>query len=71
MARSAAELSQALDRDIVAADDVRAAVQAWFSHLAAERRMSAHTLRADVPDLAGFFAFLAPHLGGPPTLADL
>jgi integrase/recombinase XerC len=71
VARSAAELSQALDRDIVAADDVRAAVQAWFSHLAAERRMSGHTLRAYVQDLAGFFAFLTPHLGGPPTLADL
>ncbi|MCC7276048.1 MAG: tyrosine recombinase XerC [Alphaproteobacteria bacterium] len=48
--------------------DARAAWAAW---LAAERRASPHTLAAYGRDLGAFLDFLADHLGGPPSLADL
>lgn len=54
-----------------AAADVSSAARAWRQWLAAERRCSPHTLKAYASDLAGFFAFLADHLGGPPDLAAL
>ncbi len=44
---------------------------AWATWLEAERRASPHTLAAYRDDLAAFLGFLAEHLGGPPTLADL
>lgn len=53
------------------AADVAAALAAWREWLVAERRASAHTLDAYERDLRFFFAFLARHLGGPPSLADL
>ncbi len=40
---------------------------AWLSHLSAERRMSLRSIEAYTRDLDTFFAFLAPHLGGPVT----
>ncbi len=42
--------------------------QAWLSH---ERRYSKHTLSSYTHDLAGFFRFMAGHLGYPPGLSDL
>ncbi len=48
-----------------------AAIGAWRDWLAHERRASVHTLDAYQRDLAAFLEFLAGHLGGPPSLADL
>ena len=48
-----------------------AAVGRWRDWLAHERRCSAHTLDGYGRDLRSFLTFLAGHLGGPPTLADL
>lgn len=53
------------------ADDLAAAAQAWFENIGSERRLAANTLEAYRCDLAGFFGFLAGHLGGPPDLAAL
>ena len=54
-----------------AARDVAAEVGRWLSHLGSERRMSAKTLDAYERDVRQFLSFLAEHLGGPPSLADL
>src|ERR1043166_2223319 len=54
-----------------AAADVAAQLVRWLSHLGAERRMSALTVEAYRGDLARFLAFLAEHLGRPPSLAAL
>ena len=43
----------------------------WHGWLAAERRVSAHTLSAYTRELAGFLTFLAAHRGAVPALADL
>src|SRR3546814_17782401 len=55
----------------LAADDVKAAAEAWYRWLKKEKRFAAHTLRAYGQDLAGFLAFLAEHLGDAATLDDL
>src|SRR3546814_20524695 len=55
----------------LAADDVKAAAEAWYRWLKKEKRFAAHTLRAYGQDLAGFLAFLAEHLGQAATLDDL
>ncbi|HEX6978752.1 MAG TPA: tyrosine recombinase XerC [Alphaproteobacteria bacterium] len=55
----------------LAADDARAAAEAWYRWLAKEKRFGRHTLRAYAQDLAGFFAFLSDHLGAAASLADL
>lgn len=47
------------------------AVAQWRAWLATERRASLHTLDGYGRDLAAFLAFLAPHLGHEPGLADL
>ncbi len=47
------------------------AVAEWRAWLADEKRASSHTLAAYGRDLDGFLRFLAEHLGGPPSLADL
>jgi integrase/recombinase XerC len=43
----------------------------WLNHLAHERRLSSKTLEAYGRDLRQFAAFLAEHLGAPPSLADI
>jgi len=47
------------------------AIDAWRGWLAAERRVSAHTLDAYARDLASFLAFLVDHLGEAADLAAL
>jgi integrase/recombinase XerC len=54
-----------------AAADVAAQLARWLTHLGAERRMSALTVEAYRGDVGRFLAFLAEHLGGPPSLAAL
>ncbi len=54
-----------------AARDVAAEVARWLGHLGAERRMSAKTLDAYSRDVRQFLVFMAEHLGGAPTLAEL
>jgi len=54
-----------------AAADVAAQLVRWLTHLGAERRMSALTVEAYRGDVARFLAFLAEHLGSPPSLAAL
>ncbi|QPC43633.1 tyrosine recombinase XerC [Kaustia mangrovi] len=64
----------ATDRHVVtkaAAFDTARALSAWLGHLTAERRAAAKTVEAYMRDVGQFLAFLAGHLGGPPTLADL
>ena len=53
------------------APEVAAELARWLVHLAAERRMSAKTVEAYRRDAHQFLSFLADHLGGRPTLANL
>jgi integrase/recombinase XerC len=57
--------------DFAAAPDVTAEIGRWLSYLGAERRMSGKTLEAYRRDVGQFFAFLAEHLGGAPSLKQL
>ncbi len=57
--------------NISAAADVQAAIETWRLWLRTERRASPHTLSAYERDLFQFLEFLAGHLGGAPSLADL
>jgi integrase/recombinase XerC len=54
-----------------AAPEVRASFAAWLDHLGDERRLADNTLEAYGRDVRMFLRFMAEHLGGPPTLADL
>ena len=54
-----------------AAPDVNEAARSWLGHLAAERRLSSHTVEAYERDLRAFLRFLQMHLGEPPTLRAL
>lgn len=53
------------------APDLGPVVEGWAGWLAAERRVSPHTLAAYGRDLSAFLAFLVAHLGQPPGLAEL
>lgn len=51
--------------------DVSVEIGRWLGYLGAERRMSPKTLEAYERDVGQFLAFLAEHLGGPPSLKTL
>jgi len=53
-----------------AAPDLADVVGAWLRQLAAERRMSAHTVEAYGRDVRQCLAFLAERFGAPPSVAD-
>lgn len=53
------------------APDATREVLAWFSYIQSEKRASAKTLEAYRRDMRQFLAFLAQHLGGPVSIADL
>jgi integrase/recombinase XerC len=53
------------------APKVAAEIEAWLSHLGAERRLSPKTLEAYRRDVLQFLQFLAEHLGGAPSLKEL
>ncbi len=74
MARSAATVIERDDERLpyfLAAEDAKAAAEAWHRWLAKEKRFAKHTLRAYGQDLSGFLSFLSDHLGQPATLDDL
>jgi len=56
---------------IVAAPDLRRAVEAWLAYLEVERQLSTNTSEAYARDIAQFLAFLASHLNRLPTLPQL
>src|SRR6478735_785127 len=56
---------------IVAAPDLKRAVEAWLTYLEVERQLSANTSEAYARDITHFLAFLAGHLNRLPTLAQL
>jgi integrase/recombinase XerC len=56
---------------IVAAPDLKRAVEAWLTCIEVERQLSANTSEAYARDLSQFLAFLAGHLNRLPTLAQL
>ena len=53
------------------APDVADALARWLAHLAAERRLSPHTLSNYTRDLTGFLLFVNDHTGGRVALRDL
>ncbi len=53
------------------APKVAAEIESWLRHLGAERRMSPKTVEAYRRDVLQFLEFLAEHLGGAPSLAEL
>ncbi len=64
-------MSQRKQTSDLIAPKVAAEIEAWLRHLGAERRYSPKTLDAYRRDVTQFLNFLAKHLGGPPSLAEL
>ena len=56
---------------IVAAPDLKRAVEAWLAYLEVERQLSANTSEAYARDLSQFLSFIAGHLNRLPTLSHL
>jgi len=56
---------------VIAAPDTRKAVERWRRHLGGVRRLADKTVEAYSRDVEQFLGFLTPHLGGPPTIADV
>ena len=56
---------------LLADEEGRRLLRDWYDWLYAERQVSAHTLKAYTRDLSAFMTFVAMHLGGVPTSADL
>ncbi len=52
-------------------DSLGVHIKAWERDLGAVRRLAPKTLEAYTRDLGQFLAFLAPHMGGPVTVATL
>ncbi|HXX50980.1 MAG TPA: tyrosine recombinase XerC [Xanthobacteraceae bacterium] len=63
-------MAQKADSDFIA-PKVSAEIDAWLSHLGAERCLSRKTLEAYRRDVLQFLRFLAEHLGGAPSLKEL
>ncbi|MGQ0455846.1 MAG: tyrosine recombinase XerC [Hyphomicrobium sp.] len=59
------------DAELPLGGDLKGAIEAWLSHLEAERGQAAATREAYARDLRQFLSFLKRHLGHPPCLADL
>ena len=53
------------------APKIAAEIEGWLAHLGDERRYSPKTVEAYRRDVLQFLAFLAEHLGGPPSLKAL
>jgi integrase/recombinase XerC len=56
---------------IVAAPDLKRAVEAWLTYLEVERQLSANTSEAYARDISQFLSFLAGHLNRLPALSHL
>jgi integrase/recombinase XerC len=66
-------LAKAADAEavIVAAPDLKRAIEAWLAYLEVERQLSANTSEAYARDLSQFLSFLAGHLNRLPTLPQV
>ncbi len=68
--RNERELATAT-HNLVAATDLKGALEAWLGHLSGERRVADKTLEAYARDVTQYLNFLADYRGGPAELGDL